>query len=127
YSSGDGNDVITDYSAQDKLRISGTYSTLNSGNDVVVSVGSGKVTLKNAKSVALNINTNINSSNYEDRWFLDSGDDYTVSDVSTVLKNNVDKTDLNCNYDTQVQLDQVNKMTSNIVELSTVSTQKNKI
>ncbi len=51
YSNGDGNDVITDYEENDKVRIaSGTVSTITtSGNDVILTIGSGKITLKDAK------------------------------------------------------------------------------
>ena len=48
YASGDGNDVITNFAASDKLSIksSATYSV--SGSDVVFTVGTGKITLKGA-------------------------------------------------------------------------------
>ena len=52
YAKGDGNDVITDYAEEDKISIaSGTISTIKtSGNDVIFTVGTGKLTVKNAKS-----------------------------------------------------------------------------
>lgn len=47
YASGDGNDVIYGLSAYDTVHITkGKYSTAKSGADIVVSVGSGKITLK---------------------------------------------------------------------------------
>ena len=50
YSSGDGNDVITDYTAgEDTLQFkSGTPKFKVNGNDVVITVGSGKITVKGA-------------------------------------------------------------------------------
>lgn len=86
YTSGEGNDVITDYTdytAQDKLRITGTYSTLTSGNDVVVKVGTGQMTLKNAKGVKLNITK---AAAFEERWFLEDDDAFTTSEVTSILK-----------------------------------------
>ena len=56
YASGDGNDVITGYTANDTIQITkGSLTTTSSGNDVVISVGSGSITLKDAKNVSLNI------------------------------------------------------------------------
>ena len=83
YASGDGNDIITDYTAQDKLKITGSYSTLASGNDVVINVGSGKMTLKNAKGVKLNI-TKV--SNFEEHWFIEDDNNFSTSDISSILK-----------------------------------------
>ena len=71
YASGDGNDVITDYTASDKIKITGgTYSTVTSGNDIKIKVGSGSILLKNAKGRTLNINSS--NSNFEERWFLEN-------------------------------------------------------
>ena len=51
YANGDGNDVITNYTESDIIKItSGKVSkTATSGNDVVLTVGKGKITVKNAK------------------------------------------------------------------------------
>ncbi len=57
YASGDGNDIITGITAYDTINISGgTYSTVTSGNDVIVNVGSGSMTLKNAVGKSYKIN-----------------------------------------------------------------------
>ena len=53
-----GSDVIYNFSASDTLQVSGSFSTTASGNDIVVSVSGGSVTLKNAKGKTLNIVTN---------------------------------------------------------------------
>ena len=51
YSSGDGNDVITDYSEEDKIKIeTGKASVKKSGKNVVFTVGSGKITVMGAAS-----------------------------------------------------------------------------
>ena len=56
YKSGDGNDVIFNWSANDTLSISGgSYSKKTSGNNVILTVGSGKITLKGAKGKTINI------------------------------------------------------------------------
>ena len=57
YEEGDGNDSITNYSSNDTISIGGSvnYSTLTSGNNLIVNVGSGSITLVNAKGKTLNI------------------------------------------------------------------------
>ena len=115
YSTGDGNDVITDYTAQDKLKITGSYSTITSGNDVVINIGSGsssgKMTLKNAKGLKLNITK---ASNYEERWFLEGDDNYTTVDVGIITKTDSNITDLDQQYDSQFSYKQADQiLTSN--------------
>ena len=58
YASGDGNDVITDYTAkQDKIKL--TSGTINSssikGSDVVLKVGTGSITIKNGKNKSITV------------------------------------------------------------------------
>ena len=59
YQNGDGDDVITNYSFRlnDNLTVTdgSVYKTLFSGNDLIVSIGSGSVTFKDAKNQAINI------------------------------------------------------------------------
>ena len=53
YQSGDGNDIIYNFSAADTLNITGgTYSSTTSDDDVIVNVGSGEVTLQGAGSLS---------------------------------------------------------------------------
>ena len=61
YNSGDGKDIVTGYNANDSLQIGSNsrYQTLQSGNDIVVSVGSGSITLKDAANIKLNIDGGI--------------------------------------------------------------------
>ena len=105
YAEGDGNDVITDgfsflsfsdsYSnPKNQIYITGgaSYSTMTSGNDIVVSVGSGSITLKNSATYAgyfydsyLNIST-IESS--MDMPSVDSSDDDSDNFISSDSNNN---------------------------------------
>ena len=56
YTSGDGNDVIFNWSANDTISITGgTYTEETVGNDVILTVGKGKITLKGAANTTLNI------------------------------------------------------------------------
>ena len=51
YADGDGNDLITDYAEEDKIKIaSGTAKVIKSGSNVIFTVGSGKITVKGAAS-----------------------------------------------------------------------------
>lgn len=62
YASGDGNDVIFNWSESDTLKIAGgKYTKKTSGKDVILTVGSGKITLKGAKGKTLNIDGTLDS------------------------------------------------------------------
>ena len=67
YANGDGNDVITDYIAgEDKIHFtSGTPKFKVNGNDVVITVGSGKITVKGAADRVI---TYIDSKGNEKTW-----------------------------------------------------------
>ena len=59
YTSGDGNDTIVGFKNDDTLLISGTsYSTQESGYDVIVTVDKGKILLQNAYATADSIHIN---------------------------------------------------------------------
>ena len=56
YAAGDGFDTIRNFSSNDTLRItSGEYSASVSGSDVIVTVGTGSITLKDAKGKKISI------------------------------------------------------------------------
>jgi len=65
YSSGDGNDIITDYTAgEDFIKIAGgsvsNYS-VKGGKDAILTIGKGKITLKGAGNDAISVVTADNS------------------------------------------------------------------
>ncbi|MBR2179024.1 MAG: hypothetical protein IJ862_01335, partial [Selenomonadaceae bacterium] len=56
YANGDGSDTIHGYNETDTIHITeGSYITQESGNDVIINVGSGSMTVKDAKGKTLNI------------------------------------------------------------------------
>ena len=57
YANGDGNDIITNYNSNDTVQItSGTVTgTVLSGSDLLIAVGSGTITLKDAGNKSLNL------------------------------------------------------------------------
>ena len=56
YNSGDGNDTIYGLNSDDTLQISGAkYSTVKSGNDIKISVGSGSILAKNTSKIDFKI------------------------------------------------------------------------
>ena len=64
YASGSGSDVITDYTSnQDKIKITGAKISKSSvsGSDVILSIGSGSIRVKNGKGKTLSIYNNSNS------------------------------------------------------------------
>ncbi|MBO4779349.1 MAG: hypothetical protein J5497_01800, partial [Selenomonadaceae bacterium] len=60
YTQGDGNDIVYDFNENSMLQIgngSGTYSTVKSVDDIIVTVGNGKITLAGAANLSsININ-----------------------------------------------------------------------
>ena len=80
YYTGDGNDVIVDFTVgTDKLDIVGSYGGASvKGNDVVIKIGSGSLTLKNAASTY--------DYNYEERWFAEE-DNFETNELNFMSEN----------------------------------------
>ena len=98
YASGDGNDVITDYTAgQDSIKLtSGSISSSSlNGSDVVLKIGTGSIKLQNAKDKSITVIDSAgkstskvygsSSSNYEERWFLED-DNFSNDEISSILQ-----------------------------------------
>ena len=59
YNSGDGNDTITDYAEEDIIRVNGTVSkATTSGKDVILTVGSNKISLQSAAGKVITFTDN---------------------------------------------------------------------
>ena len=56
YATGDGNDIIYDISTSDKITITGDFTYSTDGDDAIIKVGSGSITLDNAAQIEVNIN-----------------------------------------------------------------------
>lgn len=101
YSKGDGKDVITDYTAgQDKIKISsGSISkTTVYGKDVIFSVGTGSITVKNGKGKKITVvdsngNTKTysknSSANTAELWFTADDTNFATSfaQIDSITKN----------------------------------------
>ena len=85
YASGQGNDVIKDYTAgQDRIKLTSGSITSSSvkGSDVILNIGSGSITLKNAKGKEITVTDSSNNTTtevyatsksfIEEPWFFDS-------------------------------------------------------
>ena len=59
YRADDGNDTIVGYQSTDTIHIvdGSAYTTAKSGNDIIIAVGDGSITVKNVKDQTLNIDT----------------------------------------------------------------------
>ena len=69
YALGDGNDTVEGFNASSKLSISGgDYTASASGNDVILKVGNGSITLTETKGKVLNIN---DEEVFKTDWTLD--------------------------------------------------------
>ena len=106
YANGDGNDTITGYYKKAKVQItSGSYSTMSSGNDVVIKVGNGRMTLKDAKYKTINISTS--SRNYEEYWFIEDNNFNSASanEVDSIIDSN---SNIICSEDYDYKINNVN-------------------
>ena len=62
YANGDGKDTIYGYNSTDTIHITNSsYSTVNSGNDVIIKVGTGSITIKNSKDTKISIKGTVSS------------------------------------------------------------------
>ena len=104
YANGDGKDTIYNYTAYiDTIKVtSGKISRASvSGNNVVLTVGSGSITINNAKGKDINITdssgetktynftTTVNNpttSNYEERWFAEDDNFGIDSQLDSIVK-----------------------------------------
>ena len=70
YNSGDGHDVVVDFNSSDKLIINnGSYSTMISGNDIIINVGAGSVNLKDTtKLSSIKVNDDTIPTDSQSRW-----------------------------------------------------------
>ena len=99
YASGDGKDTIYGFNAGDTLQITkGSYKTSTKGNDVIMKVGSGSITLKDGKSTKITIidssgktaTKNYGSSSFE----LFAEDNFATTDnLSAIVENNLSAMD----------------------------------
>ena len=86
------NVATADFGANTILKInSGTYSTLTSGNDVIVKVGNGSVTLKNLSGKSFNITGNTSETNVlqsDNNIYTYSGGNKNITNYTTGEKLN---------------------------------------
>ena len=84
YKLGEGNDIITDYTAsqKDKIQIvNGTISqTLYSGKDVTFKIGDGSLTVKNGKSQKISIEYTEDNLIYSS-WFTEDDNNFITDDA----------------------------------------------
>ncbi len=79
YNSGEGKDTIAGFGEFDSLNINGTISrSVQSGENVVVNVGNGSITLKDVKTSDLTVKGG--SIMYNSNVFSADSDDVTISD-----------------------------------------------
>ena len=102
YSNGDGNDVITDYTAkQDKIKLTrGAISSSSiKGSDVVLKIGSGSITIKNGKNKSITIVDSKNKStskvygtsskDYIEKLWFENDDNFASDGISAITQQNM--------------------------------------
>ncbi len=100
YTSGDGNDVITDYAAEDKISIlSGAASLSTSGDDVIATVGKGNITIKGGADKQI---TYVDKNG--EQVYFDNGDTSAINSKTITLKDNYMLETFNlADYDKNIQ------------------------
>ncbi|MBR4152674.1 MAG: calcium-binding protein [Selenomonadaceae bacterium] len=89
YKDGDGKDLIVDYAEEDKIQItSGKVKNSSiSGNDVIFTVGSGKITVQNAANKSVNlIDKNGNNITYSMLFLADDDNFETKNELSAIIQ-----------------------------------------
>ena len=91
YASGDGNDIIADYSKEDKIQVTaGTISDIyNDGDDVIFKIGSGSITVKNASAIPI---TYIDADGVEHTYSNETVKYNTKGTAATLLASYTDDT-----------------------------------
>ena len=85
YTAGDGNDIIYDFKGKDTLSISGgSYSTQIGGDDVIVTVGKGKITLLGAASLGSDLHIKFKKTVESNSWKI-SGTTATYGTANKTL------------------------------------------
>ena len=101
FGNSDGEDVITNYSSNDTISLTGisylsAASYYNVGNDKVISLSSeGSITLTDAAYTNITVKLaggststiySGSSNSSDERWFMEGDDNFTTSEVSTILE-----------------------------------------
>ena len=88
YRLGEGNDVIADFTAsqKDKLQIvNGTISkTVTSGKDIIYTIGSNTLTLKNAKGQKVSVEY-VDDTRLYSGWFTEDDNNFITADSFTPM------------------------------------------
>ena len=97
YASGDGNDIVLGFNSKDTLHITkGSYKTKVSGNDVIVTVGDGVITLKGAAGQKLSIKNSkgkVTKKTFSESSALFAEDNFATADnLSEITKNDLTPT-----------------------------------
>ena len=120
YKLGEGNDTITDYTAsqKDKIQIvNGTISnTKTSGKDIIYTIGSNTLTVKNASTQKISIEY-VDESRLYSSWFTEddnnfiTGNETQLDSISEVTTNNYSAGDIETNDYSTLAQDKQNYLT----------------
>ena len=103
YASGDGNDTIDGFDSDDILHITkGSYTVKTDGDDVIVTVGKGKIILKDAVGEEISIKNSsgkvttktYGSSSANTAELFEENNFATADNISSITKNNLTPTAL---------------------------------
>ena len=117
YNSGNGNDVIMDYEVGDVIRLGkgvNVKKAAKSDNDYILTIGSSKLTIKNAanKNISVvnykNEYSNYNEAAYMERAYIESEDDYWFAENDVITGSELDSITLSNSNDAAITTDKLN-------------------
>ena len=125
YTSGDGNDVIVDFTSGDVIKLGSKNTKVNekkskvSGSDYILAIGSNTIKLKGAATKSVTVVDSAGTSkvynpqsSYEERWFLDSVENHIqTEELTSILKNDNGIIVSDYEYDNEESMKQI--LTSN--------------
>ena len=113
YKSGEGNDIITDYTEEDIIRIAkGTANITKSGKDVIFTVGTGKITVKDSADKVITYVDDKGFVNYYPALTAP----YVIADTSIILSENYRNNSFNlADYDSSIKTVNASKVTRDII------------
>ena len=130
YNSGNGNDVIMDYEVGDVIRLGKgvkVKKTTKSDNDYILTIGSSKITLKDAanKNISVvnykNEYSNYNEAAYMERAYIESKDDYWFAENDVITDSGLDSITLSNSNNAAITTDKLSASTV-LTELENKST-----
>ena len=95
YSEGDGNDIIFGLTSEDTLMINGASTTVKNGDDTVIQVGNGSITIKESILANTQFDDTVLTGTADDKLIYNERKNVTINDVAYRINNDGDYVTIN--------------------------------